>query len=121
MRETVLDLGSTSDRLIYIPELWRAFLRFTKYLGISSRMNAITLPRRVLFQFRLKTSFQRCRRTSTGLIICWPRSKILLRNVDSTSPVPQKCSVKLRKLHKVKPPDSIPAQSTASPKWLVLN
>ena len=51
------------DRLNLHSELWRAFLRFTKYLGMSSRMNATILQHRALSQFRLKTNFQQCRPT----------------------------------------------------------
>jgi len=100
----------------FIPELWRAFRRSIKFCVMSSRMNAIILLRRVLSQFRLKTNFQRCRPTSTGHTLYSLHSKILVRNVDSTSPVPQKCSVKLRKHLKVKQPASIHAQSMVSPK-----
>ena len=106
---------------ICIPELWKAFRRSTKFFRMFRRMSATTLPHRVLFQFHLKTSFQRCKRTSTERIICWRHSKILIRNADFTLQVLRKCLVKSRKLHNVKPPVSISAQFTVLPKWLVLN
>ena len=80
---------------------------------MSSWMNVTILQHRALSQFSLKTNFQQCKQTSAEHTLYLLLSKILVWNVDSTLPVHQKCLAKSRKLHKVKPPDSIPAQSKA--------
>ena len=105
-----------ADRLNLHSGTLESFPALYKILRDVQPVSAIILPRRVLYLFCLKTNFQLCRPTSTVHTFYLLHSKILVRNVDSTSPVPQRCSVKLRKHLKVKQPASIHAQSMVSPK-----